>query len=520
MKNIIRFFKVISKLKKSQIKNLIKKRIFKINKKPLVCSWIFKPIIAETKFPFTKKTFQKEQSGLFFRFAGKRSAFKSWEEGPDQLWLFNLHYLEFVLQQEMDKETALYMIKDWFDASSSSEHKIFNHPYPASIRIFSLIKFLLIYSFKDAIIEKIIFKDISRVYANLEYDIDGNHLLTNLLALKFGLSFIEGSDELNKIRKEVDEKLDIALKEQVFEDGGHFERSFMYTLITTSMILDIINIKAGDKYKPIASRMLSFINAFTSSDKIPLFNDAGDNITYYPSELLFMGKSLGLEIEWMKPKTKVFQKSNFAVLSDFKRTIYIDGGGFPPFQPGHAHSSALSFELYDRGRKLFYDSGCKDYENNSERSFLRSSKAHNTISVDNNDQHEMWKSFRIASRGENYPLTGYAGRVSGWLISWKNVYHERIFELEEESFHIKDTLKTAGKHSYEIYFYFNPVDTPIISEKKIISSTFELESSSGEMILEKTEIYNGFNTPWPAYRSTIKGTFKDKISLSNIIRFI
>ncbi len=78
----------------------------------------------------------------------------------------------------------------------------------------------------------------------LEYHLLGNHLLCNGKALVFGRLYFEGpeADEWLRTGLAVVER---ELREQILDDGAHFERSPMYHLIVLEDLLDMININCA-----------------------------------------------------------------------------------------------------------------------------------------------------------------------------------------------------------------------------------------------------------------------------------
>src|SRR5690606_33111259 len=72
----------------------------------------------------------------------------------------------------------------------------------------------------------------------------------------------------------------------------------------------------------------------------------------------------------------------------------------PSYQPGHGHADALSFVLNVEGIPFLVEEGTSTYENNEIRWRERSTQAHNTITVGDKDQSEVWHAFRVAKRAK------------------------------------------------------------------------------------------------------------------------
>jgi uncharacterized heparinase superfamily protein len=71
----------------------------------------------------------------------------------------------------------------------------------------------------------------------------------------------------------------------------------------------------------------------------------------------------------------------------------------PDYLPGHAHGDIFSFELSLEGHRVIVDTGVFGYEADELRSYCRSTRAHNTVEVEGQDQCEFWAAFRVARRG-------------------------------------------------------------------------------------------------------------------------
>ena len=111
----------------------------------------------------------------------------------------------------------------------------------------------------------------------------GESSFTNAKALLFGSLFFLEKDEI--IFKKSIRIINDQIKEQVLNDGAHFELSTMYHSIFLEDILDIINIshqfpekfKKHDinLWKETASKMMFWLKNFTHSDgDIAFFNDS------------------------------------------------------------------------------------------------------------------------------------------------------------------------------------------------------------------------------------------------------
>jgi uncharacterized heparinase superfamily protein len=94
----------------------------------------------------------------------------------------------------------------------------------------------------------------------------------------------------------------------------------------------------------------------------------------------------------------------------------------PDHLPGHAHGDIFSFELSLHGRRVLVDAGVFGYEADERRRFARSTRAHNTVEIDGEDQCEFWAAFRVARRGRPRDVV-FGLRPGGFALEgWHDGY--------------------------------------------------------------------------------------------------
>lgn len=131
---------------------------------------------------------------------------------------------------------------------------------------------------------------------------------------------------------------------------------------------------------------------------------------------------------------------------------------------GHGHADALSFTLRVSGRDVLVDPGTYDYFTYPEyRQYFRSTRAHNTVVVDEQDQSVMQGLF-LWGRRANAHLVDWkpnerggrvAGRHDGYERLADPVTHERAIELDGPTGHltIRDSLAAASRHRIGLCFH-------------------------------------------------------------------
>lgn len=137
----------------------------------------------------------------------------------------------------------------------------------------------------------------------------------------------------------------------------------------------------------------------------------------------------------------------------------------PDYQPGHSHCDTLSFELSLKGRRLIVDSGCAHYPDDEIRRYNRGNAGHNTVTVDGENQSEVWGAHRCARRAR--PLYGrmekrqdgtllFAGAHDGYCRLKGKPIHHRTVTWPGETCLIEDLVEGEGRHDLESRLHIHP----------------------------------------------------------------
>jgi len=434
-------------------------------------------------------------------------------DNSDLLWQFNLHYFNYL--HLLNKEEQLEICYDWIDKNKLGKGTAC-HPYVISLRLISWCKI----GFEDEKINKSIYLQASYLYRNLEYCHPANHYLENARALIFtGLYFSEQGESKKWLQK----GLEIYLTEtpkQILNDGGHFERSIMYHAIMLEGYLDIINILPSENKNfnlllNNSTEMLAFLEALTHPDgKISLFNDSTQEIAPSTRELIEYAKKLNITTDQSvsqsdnhpinqskaKPCIKSFNDSGYYVYKDEDIYIAIDGGAIGPNNiPAHTHADIFSYELSIKGVQFIVDSGVYEYADGEIRNYTRSTKAHNTVCIDNKDQAECWGSFRVARRYKPYDVSFiekdgkvfFQGKFGGYskLIGDDLVHHRKLeIGKNEAVINIEDEITGNGNHIAESFIHLHPevkieeIDNSLILTRDKVEVKFKIQNYKFEII--------------------------------------
>jgi uncharacterized heparinase superfamily protein len=401
-------------------------------------------------------------------------------KGMSKLWRYNLHYFDYLFDAGRSHDAKVHLISDWIAKNLPGTSDGWE-PYTLSLRIVNWIKFFLQ---NDAAIQEewlqSLYKQALWLEKNVEYHILANHYLKNVVALFFAGMYFDGVDADRWIKKGL-KMLREELEEQFLADGGHYERSPMYHSICVVDYLDVMNLaknsETGISSEDIAqcrrriTASLNFLHDICLPDsEIPLFNDSAFGIAPIPTQVFDYARTvIGYEPSVKPTGLAIYEQSasGYYTCRNGEDAIIIDCGQIgPDYQPGHAHCDTLSYELAINGRRVVVDSGVYDYEASLERAYARSTKAHNTVVVDGEEQSEIWGVFRVARRAR--PIQAcieqqadgsvrFTGGHNGYARLAGRPIHKRSMSYDgQESWVIEDMLEGRGAHRMESYLHIHP----------------------------------------------------------------
>jgi uncharacterized heparinase superfamily protein len=375
-----------------------------------------------------------------------------------RLWLLNLHYMEFI--ESLDSDNWIIYIKDWIHANKPYKKGYWLddwNSYALSIRI---VVWMQQYekrgdALKDSdkeIFLRSLLAQVRFLKSNLELDIGGNHLIKNIKALLWASKFFEG-DESNKWNKLGLKLLQKVFDEQITPDGAHFELSPSYHTQVFADFLECYSILENGpqrkKMQRILKKMAVFLHDMTHPDgKISLFGDGGLNMTYSTKECLSIFDHL-IGTFPKQSRTISYPDAGFFGLRHKDSLVLIDTAELGAKNlPGHGHGDALSFEYSYSGQRVLIDPGVFEYDEGKLRSFSRSTVNHNTVTLDNKDQSEFWKSFRVGRRARiierdvtmELDFISVSASHDGYARLTGKPIHNRNFFIAEKKIEVRDAI--------------------------------------------------------------------------------
>jgi hypothetical protein len=407
-----------------------------------------------------------------FSFLNLSSSFHSWNDiSNGMLWAYNLNYMDWLLQRDMEVEKGI----EWIDRfiSDLPQNKVGLDPYPISLRGINWIKFITLHydkieEQKKQIWNNSLYSQYVLLTKKLEYHLLGNHLLENAYSLFIAAIYFKDKNFYKKSVKLLRKELD----EQILPDGAHYEQSPMYHCILLDRLLDCYNFSSSnirfenqseinEMFEAKSTRMLGHLESIVyADDSIPLVNDAANGIAPTPSLLFDYAKRMGLQWGTIKMKNCGYRK-----LKNETFESIIDAGNITAsYQPGHSHADTFTYELRINGKSFIVDSGISTYNNTTRRQLERSTKAHNAVTVDGKNSSDVWGGFRIGRRAKVKIPTDMEDHITAIHNGFgKTGTHRRTFQITRETFEITDTISTP-KNAIS-YIHFAP-DTKILSYNK------------------------------------------------------
>lgn len=383
-----------------------------------------------------------------------------------RLWRYHLHYFDDLRGREAEAcaDELDGWIDRWIDENPAGLGTGWE-PYPLSRRIVSWIIWMLAgHTFAARRLESLALQA-AFLSTRLEHDLAANHLFANAKALVFAGAALDCPAAQAWMEAGL-KILDEEVREQILDDGGHIERSPMYHAIVLEDLLDLIQLAEVFPNHPDLARrapgwrsrtqaMLAFLANLTHPDgEIAFFNDSAPGVAPRPGRLIAYAEALGMQPPFAN-RFAPFGASGYARGASGDLVVLFDAAPVgPDYQPGHAHADTLAFELSLGNERLIVNSGTSTYEIGAQRHFERSTAAHSTVEIDNQDSSEIWAGFRVARRARPLDVGAYQSREAVELVASHDGYarlsgrprHRRVLRLQDAELLVTDEISGGGHH--------------------------------------------------------------------------
>ena len=450
------------------------------------------------------------QDHLQFTFLNRSHHFKGkvdWNYSEfGKLWQYHLCYFDYLNQPGMNEVTGLDLMHQFIDALKEKKVKL--EPYPLSLRCINWIKFIIRHKINDPEVDQALYAQFRFLRLTPEYHLMANHLLENQIALLWGAFYFRDKSWFDQLEPE----LSAQLKEQVLEDGAHFELAPMYHGIILQRLLDSVNLITHNADYSLqleqllqyqAARMLGWLeqNTFRNGD-IPAVNDSSRDSTL--STEVLKEYAAALEIE---PAESDSAQSGYHMIRQSDWELFVDTGNMnPDYNPGHSHCDALSFMLYHEQKPVIVDPGISTYEQSERRLWERSTEAHNTVQPEGMEQAEIWGVFRVGRRYETRITESKENLLKAYHDGYRNrgITHEREWRWDRHSIQITDRISGGEKLPVKAYLHFHPDCRVNLEGNTIAADNVMLKFTNFERIeLDSYQFCAGFNHLTEAYKAVV-----------------
>jgi uncharacterized heparinase superfamily protein len=344
-----------------------------------------------------------------------------------------------------------------------------------------------------------------------------NHRIGEAAGVFIGSSYFRSFAEADRWRDQSRAILGEEIRAQTFADGGSREHALGYHLFVLEffVIAAVVARRAGeplpDAFLARLEKMLEFLGAFAEGgERLPLFGDCDEGQVLdldgggdKARALLAAGAVL-----FGRPDFKAWaggyseaarwllgagSRAAFAGLAAPRAGALasraLPASGYYLLQSGgrgrpdaisvafdcaelgfgaiaaHGHADALSFTLRAFGRDVLVDPGTYDYfRHPAWRDYFRSTRAHNTVVVDGEDQSVMRGPFlwgeRARARCLEWSPAAAGGVVAGEHDGYRRladpVMHRRTLDLDGRArrLAVRDRLDASGRHRAALHFHF------------------------------------------------------------------
>lgn len=358
--------------------------------------------------------------------------------------------------------------------------------------------------------------DIQRKYSC--YSSANNHLIGEAAGVFIGSHYFAGLKNVAAWTAKSQAILTREIVRQTYDDGGNREQTLGYHLFATEFFLltGVVGRAVGadfpQEYWDRLERMFDFVAAFAEGgDSLPSFGDSDDG------HVLDLGGRGDRARALLAIGAVLFERNDFKALSDghdeavfwllgedghrtfqslgddrashLLRSRALPASGHYLLQAGHrkssdrisvtfdcgdlgfgsiaahGHADALSITLRAFGEDILVDPGTYDYFRSRRwRDYFRSTRAHNTITVDERDQSEMLGSFlwgrRAGASCSQWRPSSDGGSVTGEHDGYTRladpVTHRRTVTLDGDRSEVilRDELVGAKRHEATLYLHF------------------------------------------------------------------
>ncbi|MEK3833618.1 alginate lyase family protein [Paenibacillus sp. FSL R7-0128] len=462
-------------------------------------------------------------------FKGKRVVFRNgsydWNSWLFDSSQYQLHLTRFVYVKRLSRAYALTgddkyakcfndMISHFIDdnhmpvdGTFRAEHCSWD-PLSAGVRMFMLPEAFITFFGSPAFEPEVKLKLIQSFQQHGEYvrkyhASGGNHVCMQLRGLTQTALLLPELKDSAEWLEYAGRKLPGYILENVYADGVQFEGSPNYHLIVMRELYELVvlyqklGIDAGEYRETLEKMYVVTMHLLAPDGQLVKFGDTDVQVLSELHNVMSLGaylyqrgdfKALGHErlpfsLLWRVGPEAAAEYDQLKAVEPAETAACFPAGGYVTSRQGwspddmymamragvgiggHAHSDALSLVLYAGGRELLADSGMGLFEWNKERKYTVSTRAHNTVVVDGQDQHVRsfhWNTPPTASCriwdtqfSEVYDYA-FASQYGYTRYEDPVVHSRKVLFVKNSYWLIVDLFQAEGQHRYEQYFHLPP----------------------------------------------------------------
>ncbi len=380
-----------------------------------------------------------------FAFAGRTVVFGpriDWRfDRLGRLWAYHLNYLDALVPlaasagagNPEDARLAVQLWSRWANGNPPGVRPGWE-PYPTAVRAANLVRAAaLLYRAHPELARRWVGAARAHaawVAAHLEVHLGANHLWEDVVALALTAAAVgwrSGAEHL----------VAAPCRAQFLADGMHIERSAMYHARATAQLAELDAVCQG-AFRDGLDRARAALRVVVMPDgTLARFNDSTGACPLRPG---WVGRVQGTHC--------LIEAGYHRVQLGAWDLLWDCGEPAPPWQLGHAHADALSFELYVGGHPFLVNAGIGGYGGDPWRAHCRSVAAHNTLQLDEADPLELWGTFRVGARSVPELVAcrgdGASHRLEG-VLTWATLRarprHRRAIRIQADRIEIIDAVE-------------------------------------------------------------------------------
>jgi hypothetical protein len=355
------------------------------------------------------------------------------------------------------------------------------------------------------------------------YSSANNHLTGELAGIKIITTvFPEFSKEWN-VKSE--RMLNKVIDDQIFADGVGAEQATDYLIFILDLYTSVVSLTGMTVPEKIKNKLIAsmkFIRSLLCNrEKFPIIGDSDDANPFNfgnKDNLLSVLSLLSLITEkkfntdekvfWLTglssndksesvKESHFFSKGGYFVSNQDNAGLIFDCGKLGYLSTAsHGHCDALSILFSYKELDFLVDNGCYVYHGNKKwRNYFRSTRAHNTVQIDNREQSQMLDDFVYGRKATVTLKEVEKDRIIAEHDGYNNVIHQRELIHEKGKVTIIDRIKVKDGKKHQVSLFFNLHPKILVKEKENIF-TLTRDNVSVNLKLEgDVKIHNGETEP-------------------------